>query len=224
MKPLPRRQLDLIFRSWGGRRPGAGRPRRPGRPRVPHDRRTPHEPRCPAHVTLRALAGVPALRNATVFPYVRAAIGGSSHAHFRILHFSVQADHLHLLVEADAASSFVRGCQGLAIRLAKAVNRTVGRRGRVWGDRYHARLLRTPREVRAALVYVLQNWRKHVPGASGLDPRASAAWFDGWRSAVVPAVGASPVRPPGTWLARSGWRRRLGSIAVSECPVGTSSF
>jgi len=157
---------------------------------------------------LRARAGLPSLRDATVFTAVRRALAASSTGEFRLLHFSVQADHLHLLVEADSHSVFTRGCQGLATRVAKAVNRLLRRRGAVWADRYHARDLATPSEIRRALGYVLQNWRKHLPGARGLDPRSSAAWFSGWRTAVARRSAPSPMRPPRTWLARLGWMRR----------------
>jgi hypothetical protein len=174
---------------------------------VPHRRRGPHDPRLPVHVTLRAAAGLPSLRGAQVFYALRRALAAASGAHFRILQFSAQRDHLHLLVEAEGATGLARGCQGVAVRVAKAVNRVLGRRGTVWGDRYHARWLRTPREVRAALVYVLQNFRKHLVGARGLDPCSSAPWFAGWRTPPAHVSTPAPVRAPRTWLARVGWRR-----------------
>jgi hypothetical protein len=124
---------------------------------------------------------------------------------------------VHLLVEAEGTSHFRSGVQGMAIRIARAVNRALGRRGRVWGDRYHARMLRTPREVRRALVYVLANWRKHLPGARGLDPCSSAAWFEGWRRLRSTVEGTGPVRAARTWLARVGWRR-YGLIDIAEAP------
>ena len=164
----------------GWKRDGAGRKPKASRRAVPHARRSPHDPRCPAHVTLRACSGVPSLRDERLLPTLRTALRAASTARFRVLAFSVQADHLHLLVEADEPTGFVRGMQGLAIRVAKAVNHMLGRAGRVWGDRYHTRVLRTPREVRAAFVYVLNNFRKHVRAAFGLDPYSSARWFDGW--------------------------------------------
>jgi hypothetical protein len=134
-----------------------------------------------------------------------------------VLHYSVQRDHVHLLVEADDPTHFERGVRGLAIRIAKAVNRAIARRGRVWGDRYHTRLLRTPREVRNALVYVLNNFRKHLRDARGLDPQSSARWFDGWRGGVAQVVESSPVARARTWLVRIGWRR-CGLIDVAEGP------
>jgi hypothetical protein len=171
----------------------------------------------PVHVTLRATAGLPSLRGAVVFSAVRRALSASSGVRFRIFQFSVQRDHLHLLVEAEGASGVARGCQGLAVRVARAVNRVLGRRGAVWGDRYHARWLRTPREVRNALVYVLQNVRKHVRGVRGLDPRSSARWFEGWRVAIATPAAPSPVRTPRTWLARVGWKRH-GLLHPDEEP------
>ena len=58
------------------------------------------------------------------------------------------------------STTLLLGARGLSIRVARAVNRHLERRGKVFGDRYHPRSLTTPREVRTALVYVLQNWRK----------------------------------------------------------------
>jgi hypothetical protein len=90
---------------------------------------------------------------------------------FRILHISVQSDHLHMMVEAMDAGSLSAGARGLSIRMARAINKTLGRCGRVWGDRYHARALKMPREVRNGLVYVMMNVKKHHRGRwRGLDP------------------------------------------------------
>jgi REP element-mobilizing transposase RayT len=160
---------------------------------------------------------MPSLRGEGLFAAVRDALTAASNGRFRVLHFSAQADHLHLLLEADAQAALSRGLQGLAVRVAKAVNRALGRHGAVWGDRYHARTLSTPREVRNALVYVLNNWRKHVAGARGLDARSSAPWFDGWRTTVPRPVGRAPVALARSWLARSGWRLH-GSIDLREAP------
>jgi hypothetical protein len=86
--------------------------------------------------------------------------------------------------------------QGLGIRLAKAVNRVLGRRGKIRSDRYHCRALRTPREVRNTLIYVLLNGRKHHVTGRGIDPCSSGAWFSGWKHRVEPARGPIPVHEP----------------------------
>jgi putative transposase len=210
------KQLELTMRTWGGKRHGAGRPSKPGRRSVPHRRRAPHVARCPAHVTLRAVSNLPSLRDERTFVAIQRALGRASKTGFRVFEFSVQPDHLHMLVEADDPTRFERGMRGLTIRIAKAVNRVLGRVGRVWGDRFHARLIRTPREMRNALVYVLNNWRKHLPGSRGLDLKSSAAWFVGWRTAVD-AHGESPGARARTWLATVGWRR-AGLLHVDEAP------
>jgi putative transposase len=212
------RQLELTSPpTWGGRRKGAGRKPAPGRRRAPHRRRAVHDPRCPVHVTLRASDSLPSLRRDDVFGAVRSAFTRASRRGFRVVHFSVQRDHVHLLVEGDGVIAFRRGVQGLTIRVAKAINRTLRRHGKVWADRFHARALGTPREVRNALVYILQNFRKHLRGVRGLDPRSSAAWFAGWRTATGLPSGRAPVAAPRTWLAAVGWRRH-GLVGVDETP------
>ena len=205
--------------TWGGRRRGAGRKHAPGRRAVPHRSRRAHLTHCPAHVTLRAARGLPSLRRDNVFVEIRTALAASSRRSFRLLHYSVQADHVHMLVEADAPLGLVRGIQGLAIRVARAVNRVLARTGRVWGDRYHAHTLKSPREVRNGLVYVLNNFRKHIRNVRGIDPCSSAAWFTGWMDGARAVLGRSHVVEPRTWLARVGWMKH-GRISMHEAPRG----
>jgi hypothetical protein len=152
---------------------------------------------------------------------------------FRVLHFSVQWDHLHLIAEASDERALASGIRSLAIRIARYVNQLVTRRGRLWADRWHGRALTTPRAVRNALVYVLANFRKHAraPLRPGVDAFSSAVRFDGFRDfaagALLPRAGPPfhvamaphiAVAEADTWLARVGWRRR-GLIRVDEAPV-----
>jgi putative transposase len=137
----------------------------------------------------------------------------------------VQSNHLHLLIEARDQATLARGMQGLSVRIAKALNRHWNRHGTVFSDRYHARALRTPREVRNALVYVLQNARKHGWRGTGLDPLSSASRFDGWADDGAAAQAGSglppaPVVAARTWLARTGWKR-CGRIRTNEVPRRT---
>jgi REP-associated tyrosine transposase len=173
------------------------------------------------HVTLRAVRHAPYLRAEGPFRAVLDAIGKASRDDFRIVHFSVQPDHIHLVVEAADRDALSRGARGLAIRVARAVNRRIGRRGALWGDRWHGRDLKTPREVRAALLYVLANFKKHVHAIRvALDPCSSAASFDGWRDGPYARRCIAPrgVRAARTWLAGVGWRRH-GLLSVCEAPT-----
>ena len=195
-------------RTWGGHRAGAGRKPTPGRRRgVPHVARPFHHANHPVHVTLRTGPTICCLRAARVFPAVNHALAASSHDGFHVVHFSVQDDHLHLIVEADDRAALTRGLRGLAIRVARGVNRALGRRGAVCSDRYHARPLTSPRAMRNALVYVLLNRLKHRAGERGLDPCSSARWFNGWRHPVATPLKPAPVVGARTWLATIGWRR-----------------
>jgi REP element-mobilizing transposase RayT len=177
-------------------------------------------------VTLRIRRGIPSLRKAVlVREWKRSLRAGCERGRFRVVHFSLQRDHAHLLVEAATARDLACGMKSIGARLARAVNRVFGRRGPVLADRYHLRILKTPREVRNALAYVLLNVRKHwrerhgAPPPVRLDEASSGSWFDGWRGA--PASREPPqaraVAQPRSWLLASGWRRH-GLVDVSEVP------
>jgi hypothetical protein len=156
-----------------------------------------------------------------VFAVLRRSIAAAHKEAFRVVHFSVQTDHVHLIVEGDHQVGLVRGLQGLAVRCAKAINRAVRRRGSVWSSRYHAHALRTPAEARRGLAYVLLNFRKHLRAGPGVDPRSSAPWFGGWCAPRPPTDLPSPVVPPRTWLGAIGWRRAGGALAFDERPAAT---
>jgi putative transposase len=213
------KQLEFVIRQHGGRRDGAGRKAAGRRPNVPHRPRAPHARHAPVHVTLRTATLPASLRVPSVFAVVRTALGKASRDAFRVIAFSVQRNHLHLVVEAEAGTALSRGVQGLAIRIARAVNRVLGRRGRVWGERFHARDLRTPREVRNALVYVLQNHRKHGDAGARFDACSSARWFEGWKVRLRGPWSSAPVVTARTWLGRWGWRRH-GLLDPQERPSG----
>jgi REP element-mobilizing transposase RayT len=142
----------------------------------------------------------------------------------RLCQFSVQHNHLHLVVEAEDAVALGCAVQALAIRVAKGLNKLMGRKGAVFSDRYHARTLRTPTEVRNVLVYVLNNARKHVVamgirlGPTWHDPYSSAEWFMGWTSAGPPRYGPAPVAAPATWFLQAGYLRAGGPIRPDETP------
>lgn len=215
-------QLSFLIRTHGGRRDGAGRKRIGSRRNVAHRPRAPHDPRCPVYVTMRTTALPASLRGGRVCAAVREALRRSSQEALRrssqeglrVVEYSVQSNHLHLIVESGSAAALRSGLHGLAIRVARAINRALTRRGQVFADRYHARMLATPREVRNALVYVLQNWRKHGRSGAGVDPCSSAPSFDGWKSL---ARAVAPLATARTWLLERGWRR-LGLLDPRERP------
>src|SRR5215470_8722593 len=139
------KQLTLELRTWGGKRKRAGRKPNGARAGVPHAPRPALAARHPAHVTLRVLPHVWNLRSRRCFRAIAAAFSGvRGRTEFRLIEFSVQGNHLHLIVEAADARSLSRGLQALTIRLAKGLNRVMDHRGAVFADRYHAHVLRSP--------------------------------------------------------------------------------
>jgi putative transposase len=175
------------------------------------------------------------MRAQLLFRRVRACLARAHRGGLRLVHFSVQRDHLHLIVEAPDRRGLARGLQGIASGIARAVNHTTWRSGRFWRGRYHRRDLTTPRQVRNAVVYVTMNFRKHEAHDEtvfrALDSRSSAAWLEGWQSRAGPWLAAlrgmplvrelgadhAPVTPSSTWLGAIGWKRR-GLIAPDELP------
>ena len=166
---------------WGGRRPGAGR--KPGpNPAVRHLERERFAGRFPCHVTLRVRSALPSLRTKRVVGEIeRSFAQGCERGSFRIVHYSIQSDHGHFIVQANGREALGRGMKSLAARFARAVNRALRRTGSVLGDRYHLRVLRSPRQVRNALAYVLLNARRHLVKRRGraalrgdaIDPASS---------------------------------------------------
>jgi len=166
---------------------------------------------------MRARAGLPPLREEVLAGAVQRAIAAASREAFRVVHFSIQSNHIHFIIEAHDKETLSRGMQGLNIRVARAINGRLHVRGRVWRERYHRRELRTPRSVRNALVYVLMNAKKHGHIRTRVDALSSAAWFDGFAAQLPRPGGAAPVWAPRTWLAGVGWRKR-GLIRFDEQP------
>jgi hypothetical protein len=228
---------------------------------APHDARPAHEDSIPVLITTRLHPGLPSLRHAPEAARILAALAcANAHASeerplraprspracatppFQVVHHSIQTNHLHLIVEATDRATLTAGMRWLLARIARALNRYWGRSGSVFSDRFHERELRSPRQVRNALVYVLQNSRKHGISLPGPDPLSSGPEFDGWESVrsnglrqgrhegsdgagsaawsgFLAQLKAARAEPPSakTWLLGMGWRRH-GLIHPGETP------
>jgi REP element-mobilizing transposase RayT len=227
------KQAELPFRNGrGGARRGAGRKPNGERAGVAHTPRPPLPQRFPVHVTIKLRQGLPKLRQSRerklllqVFAAAKQRAGRTG-KRFRLTHFAILNDHLHLLAEAEDRIALARAMQGLLTRVAVGLNKLWQRRGPVFADRYHSRALTTPRAVRNALCYVLANGKKHAAAGramatpEAIDLFSSAPWFDGFLESItvrnLPAE--QPVVPPRTWLLSIGWRRR-GLLSVHDLPA-----
>ena len=179
------------------------------------------------HAVLRMNSVFPSLRCTRGWDTVRGALATQlRRSDFRICHISVQRTHLHLLVEADHAKALASGMGGFQIALAKRIHVWLGTRGEVFADRYFATPLRTPTQVRSALSYILNNWRKHDEdraerSLAAMDPFSSAGSLEAWREFRTQAEaqrGGCPVATPQFWGLAIGWTRH-GPISCLARPL-----
>jgi REP element-mobilizing transposase RayT len=225
----PQLPLDLRPRSWGGARAGAGRKRTGRCMDVPHRQRPEVSRRHPLHVVLRTRKDVPRLRGGPTYRAIDRALRHVLGEHaFRVVHTSIQHNHLHFLVEADDKRALSRGMRSLTITAALAINRALGRKGEVFAYRYNAKPITNPRQMRNALAYVLNNWRRHkehlrseAAGRARIDPYSTAIHFAGWKEGPRFAVPAGfeplPSAEAQTWLLRVGWQM-YGPISAYAVP------
>ena len=227
-----------LFRH-GGKRKGAGRPPKGKRAGTTHEARQEIEARYPLHIVLRLVPEVGSMRRRKLYQAVRdATVVAAIRERIRIVHCSVQSTHLHLLVEAESKLALTRGMQGFQISLARNINTVLGddkgrrRRGRVFADRYHVVVIRSPRQARNVLAYVLSNWRKHHEDRDDeaktwqIDPFSSAISFPDWQERegkdwmwrIPDDHDPLMVYRPRSWLLREGWKRGGGPISVREVP------
>lgn len=236
---LPR--LDKNGQRRGGKRPGAGRPTTRSRPSERHKTRAVFDRGDPVHVIMRLCADVGSLRKRSIMRAIHEAtvIVTRHEARFRIVHLSLQRTHIHLIVEAENRVALAHGMQAFGISAARNINRVITectgekRSGRVFADRYHARILKTPRQARNTIAYVLNNWRHHGEDKLAIaknwviDPFASGWSFGGWKEREDKGYTYRTPRgycgfvvwQPSLWLLREGWRR-WGLISAYEVPGG----
>jgi REP element-mobilizing transposase RayT len=231
----------LLIKPRGGARRGAGRPPKGLRAGSPHKARPKLAARFPVHVILRVSPTIGSLRRHVAFRAFRTAtLVAARRTDFRIIQLSLQRTHVHLIVEADNEVALAKGMQGFQVSAAKHLNAAIGagaslarRRGCVFTDRYYAVAIKSPRQARNVLSYVMNNWRHHredrAPGMERwkIDWLSSASAFAGWAEYDdVPMLWRGPARyeplavsPPRTWLLRDGWKKHGATISCYEVPA-----
>ncbi len=207
---------------------------------MPHLTRPELAARFPVHVVLRRSEALGTLRRLDFYAAIRrATMRVAKRQAFRIVHLSIQRSHIHLLVEAADKTSLARGMQAFQISAAKQLNRAYSRRrsgprrrGAVFPDRYYAEIIRSPRQARHALAYVLNNWRKHREDREDerrgwkIDWYSSAGAFESWTEAEKePWMLRRPAKmeplevvPSKTWLLSEGWKKHGATISRRETP------
>jgi REP element-mobilizing transposase RayT len=222
-------QLELVLRrkGRGGPRPGAGRKRKADA--IRHDKRPNVSRHKPIHVTLRVCREVGQLRRAKSYRALRGAVATClGRVGFRIVHVSIQSNHIHLLIEADHKRELANGVRAFMISATRRLNALRARKGAVFIQRYHAVQISSQRQARHALAYVLNNWRRHhedlTPSLAkaSIDPYSTGVLFDGWdvpfdKFDIPERYEPMLVHAPRSWLLTVGWREHP-RIGIREVP------
>ncbi len=207
------KQLTIFPR--GGKRDGAGRKPKGDRAQVPHSKRAKLSEHTPVHVTMRLAPDIQSLRRLAPFAVIKQAFASAKdRTDFRIVHFSVQTNHLHLIVEAHDPCALGRGMRGVAVAMVCGLNSLQQRSGQAVPDRFHEDVIKSPRQMRHTYLYVLNNASHHgLHTIGGCDPYSSGDAFDGWveeccaRKDPADPGEPSPCSAAQSWLATVGWRR-----------------
>jgi REP element-mobilizing transposase RayT len=223
----------MVFKTRGGKRKRAGRPKKGFRASEKHKKRPSLRANEPVHVIIRVDREVGSLRRRRAYQALRRALATAfQRTDFRVGEISLQKEHIHLVVEATDERALAKGMQGLQIAAARYLNAAISiergwqRQGRVFVDRYHARILHTPSEVRNVLNYVLNNWRHHGEDQDidtmfwAVDYFSTGPSFAGWNEPAPPLPSQYERLPrsvPESWLLREGWRRG-GVISMHAVP------
>lgn len=87
----------------------------------------------------------------------------------KIIHYTLEYNHIHLLVEAASNRVLHSGMQAFGISLAKGINRFKRLKGTVYKHRYHYRQISSPRDLKNVLHYIFHNGIKHKRTRFALD-------------------------------------------------------
>ena len=190
------RKLEMKIPRHGGKRRGAGR-KKVLTSEPSHAKRPEVSPKISLGITMKLMPGLPSLRSLRHLKSFKKAMNSAKELGLRVTHFSLLSNHAHLIIEAESNEALERGMKSLTVTLAAAINRLRLRSGPVFKGRFHLHKLKTPKEVRRAIEYVVYNFAKHLGVTKFVDAFSSEA------------EGAE-TSPPGSWLLTEGWRRGLG--------------
>lgn len=157
------KQLNLKVNTWGGKRKGSGKKRIHSKG-VTHRKREKVTRHTPTHINMKYKASI---KNKDFLQILKRAILNSRRKGLRIIHYSVQSNHVHFIIEADTNKKLESGMRSLTVTIVKGINK-----GKVQLQRFHLHVLRSLRETRNAVRYVCYNELKHT-GRRNIDAYSS---------------------------------------------------
>jgi putative transposase len=207
------KQLEFKkVKGWGGKRKSAGRKNRTST--VNHMKREKVEAKFPIHITIKLKKGVVSLRGPKMVAAFKASLQKAKKRGLKVIHFALETNHAHLFAESDGNHQLRSGMASFGSCFGKAARRVTGGKGSVFQGRYHLQVLKSPRQTKNAMAYVLLNHSKHQGAKPYADHMSSAAFFGDWRALLGERYRVDQPLPrpeflakPSSWLARDGWRK-----------------
>ncbi len=197
---------------WGGKRKKAGRKNRTST--VNHMKREKIEAKFPIHITIKLKKGVVSLRGPKMVAAFKSSLQKAKKRGLKVIHFAVESNHAHLFAESGDNRDLRSGMASFGSSFGKSVRRLSGGKGSVFNGRYHLQVLKSPRQTKNAMAYVLLNHSKHQGAKPYADDKSSAPFFGDWRALLGERYRVDQPRPrpeflaePSSWLARDGWRQ-----------------
>lgn len=168
-----------------------------GRPAI-HDRGIRHIARdkvtkhTSLHLTIKIERLKAGLRNKDVLKQLHDSIKKARKIGLRVIHYTLEFDHVHLLVEVDSNQQLAKGMQSFGISFSKGINKIKAQVGKVFKTRYHFRKLKSPNEIKNVIFYILGNSLKHKKDFSILSPYNTAitasALFPGFELGIEETI------------------------------------
>lgn len=122
------------------------------------------------HLTVKIEKSKANLKNKNVLAILKKAIFNARRQGLKVIHYSLEYDHIHLIIEADNNRTLGKGMQAFGVTLAKAINRMRKVKGQVYKHRYHFRQITSSRQLKNVMTYIFNNGVKHKTSATALSP------------------------------------------------------
>lgn len=156
-------------------------PRSAGRPAsndkgIRHTRRERITKQSALHFTIKVRENKADIKNKRLLKILHHAIKRARLKKLKVLHYSLEYNHVHLLVEARDNQIIHQGMQAFGISFAKAINKIKFLKGRVYKNRYHFRKITSLRDYKNVLLYIFRNGIKHKRTQSLFDPYNSMVY------------------------------------------------
>jgi REP element-mobilizing transposase RayT len=113
------------------------------------------------HLTIKIKRIKADLKNKSILIVLKRAIYNARKKGLRVIHFSLEFDHVHLLIEAPDNFILGKGMQSLGVTLVRGINKLGQTSGEVYKHRYHFRKINSTRELKVVMNYIFHNGVKH---------------------------------------------------------------